>query len=121
MARKLESSFSIHLPERLFPNNRAVPGSVSRQSVLYRLPGSSRFHEAIRGFRFPAISLGTPFKPDNPAATPVIRSLVLLGARSDAGEKSYKGVLLRSASSVCGARQCASSWPAGTNTHRPNE
>jgi len=67
------------------------------------------------GFRFPTISLRT-FEPDNPAATSVIRSLVLLGARSDGGHESYECVLLWSAFSIRGARLGASSWPAGANT-----
>ena len=57
-----------------------------------------------------------PFEADNPAATPIIRSLVLLGAGSDAGDKSHERVLLWSAFSVRGARLGASSWPAGANT-----
>src|SRR5207253_7280707 len=62
-----------------------------------------------------------PFEADNPAATPIIRSLVLLGAGSDAGDKSHERVLLWSAFSIRGARLGASSWPAGTNSRRPIE
>src|SRR5229473_4690865 len=77
---------------------------------------------AVQGSFFDCCSCPTSLLvADNPAATTVIRSLILLGARRDARDLSQERDLPRGAAAVRNACLAADSWSASRNTFLARE